>query len=203
MARLRREKIMAQMSEMQKHFINENKELFQQSLEELEASTSTAAENRYICMMLCLPVYWHLLLYRCLTKPSAFQSSHFRAHLCSTGMCWSLEVGWSSSSSVGHLYLVSRGARAPRSRQSHGACGICAKVNGSVQKPLPPLARPGCVSLWHHQHNYRSEVTICELMEVSKCVSELYDPLFMHPDLSLGIHTASCGHIMHATCWQR
>lgn len=42
MARLRREKIMAQMSEMQKHFINENKELFQQSLEELEASTSTA-----------------------------------------------------------------------------------------------------------------------------------------------------------------
>lgn len=47
MARLRREKIMAQMSEMQKHFINENKELFQQSLEELEASTSAATEHRY------------------------------------------------------------------------------------------------------------------------------------------------------------
>lgn len=46
MARLRREKIMAQMSEMQKHFINENKELFQQSLEELEASTSAAASCR-------------------------------------------------------------------------------------------------------------------------------------------------------------
>uniref|UniRef100_A0A3Q2Y0B2 E3 ubiquitin-protein ligase n=1 Tax=Hippocampus comes TaxID=109280 RepID=A0A3Q2Y0B2_HIPCM len=46
MARLRREKIMAQMSEMQKHFINENKELFQQSLEELEASTSADAEHR-------------------------------------------------------------------------------------------------------------------------------------------------------------
>lgn len=29
------------------------------------------------------------------------------------------------------------------------------------------------------------------------------DPLFMNPDLALGIHTASCGHIMHATCWQR
>ncbi|KAF7640710.1 hypothetical protein LDENG_00021130, partial [Lucifuga dentata] len=25
----------------------------------------------------------------------------------------------------------------------------------------------------------------------------------MHPDLSLGVHTASCGHVMHATCWQR
>lgn len=49
MARLRREKIMAQMSEMQKHFINENKELFQQSMEELEASTS-AADHRYNCI---------------------------------------------------------------------------------------------------------------------------------------------------------
>ncbi|XP_043095710.1 E3 ubiquitin-protein ligase UBR2-like isoform X2 [Puntigrus tetrazona] len=36
MARLRREKIMAQMSEMQRHFISENKELFQQSLDELD-----------------------------------------------------------------------------------------------------------------------------------------------------------------------
>lgn len=46
MARLRREKVMAQMSEMQKHFINENKELFQQSMEELEAAAATA-EHRY------------------------------------------------------------------------------------------------------------------------------------------------------------
>uniref|UniRef100_A0A8C6SAN5 E3 ubiquitin-protein ligase n=1 Tax=Neogobius melanostomus TaxID=47308 RepID=A0A8C6SAN5_9GOBI len=29
------------------------------------------------------------------------------------------------------------------------------------------------------------------------------DVLFMNSDLALGIHTASCGHIMHATCWQR
>uniref|UniRef100_A0A3B3CFX9 E3 ubiquitin-protein ligase n=1 Tax=Oryzias melastigma TaxID=30732 RepID=A0A3B3CFX9_ORYME len=39
MARLRREKIMAQMSEMQKNFINENKEMFQQSGEEMGVST--------------------------------------------------------------------------------------------------------------------------------------------------------------------
>ncbi|ETE66935.1 E3 ubiquitin-protein ligase UBR2, partial [Ophiophagus hannah] len=32
---------------------------------------------------------------------------------------------------------------------------------------------------------------------------EKYDPLFMHPDLSCGTHTGSCGHIMHAHCWQR
>lgn len=36
-----------------------------------------------------------------------------------------------------------------------------------------------------------------------RCASERHDPLFMPPDLSLGIHTASCGHIMHAICWQR
>lgn len=50
MARLRREKIMAQMSEMQRHFINENKELFQQSLEELDATTSAALEHRCVCV---------------------------------------------------------------------------------------------------------------------------------------------------------
>ncbi|XP_053535040.1 E3 ubiquitin-protein ligase UBR2-like [Ictalurus punctatus] len=30
---------------------------------------------------------------------------------------------------------------------------------------------------------------------------ESYDPLFMHPDLSFGTHTGSCGHIMHSHCW--
>ncbi|KAL8185338.1 UNVERIFIED_CONTAM: E3 ubiquitin-protein ligase ubr2, partial [Gekko kuhli] len=44
-ARLRREKIMAQMSEMQRHFIDENKELFQQTLDELETSTSRVHDN--------------------------------------------------------------------------------------------------------------------------------------------------------------
>jgi len=33
--------------------------------------------------------------------------------------------------------------------------------------------------------------------------TEKYDPLFMHPDLSCGTHTGSCGHVMHAHCWQR
>nr|XP_056707151.1 E3 ubiquitin-protein ligase UBR1 [Euleptes europaea] len=29
------------------------------------------------------------------------------------------------------------------------------------------------------------------------------DPLFMDIDLSCGIHTGSCGHVMHAACWQK
>lgn len=28
-------------------------------------------------------------------------------------------------------------------------------------------------------------------------------PLFMSPYLALGTHTGSCGHVMHATCWQK
>uniref|UniRef100_A0A4W3JLJ4 E3 ubiquitin-protein ligase n=1 Tax=Callorhinchus milii TaxID=7868 RepID=A0A4W3JLJ4_CALMI len=29
------------------------------------------------------------------------------------------------------------------------------------------------------------------------------DPLFMHPDLGCGTHAGSCGHVMHASCWQK
>uniref|UniRef100_A0A8C9SYM4 E3 ubiquitin-protein ligase n=1 Tax=Scleropages formosus TaxID=113540 RepID=A0A8C9SYM4_SCLFO len=32
---------------------------------------------------------------------------------------------------------------------------------------------------------------------------ETYNPLFMHPDLAVGTHTGSCGHVMHASCWQK
>uniref|UniRef100_A0A3Q3KU88 E3 ubiquitin-protein ligase n=1 Tax=Mastacembelus armatus TaxID=205130 RepID=A0A3Q3KU88_9TELE len=28
-------------------------------------------------------------------------------------------------------------------------------------------------------------------------------PLFMPPELTMGTHTGSCGHVMHATCWQK
>ncbi|CAJ1073672.1 E3 ubiquitin-protein ligase UBR1 [Xyrichtys novacula] len=28
-------------------------------------------------------------------------------------------------------------------------------------------------------------------------------PLFMPPELAVGTHTGSCGHVMHATCWQK
>ncbi|KAM7109239.1 LOW QUALITY PROTEIN: E3 ubiquitin-protein ligase UBR1 [Ciconia maguari] len=34
-------------------------------------------------------------------------------------------------------------------------------------------------------------------------LSDTLDPLFMHPDLPCGTHTGSCGHVMHAACWQK
>ncbi|XP_063428523.1 E3 ubiquitin-protein ligase UBR2-like isoform X1 [Mytilus trossulus] len=30
-----------------------------------------------------------------------------------------------------------------------------------------------------------------------------YDPTFMSADLNTDVHTSSCGHVMHADCWQR
>ncbi|XP_034537441.1 E3 ubiquitin-protein ligase UBR2 [Notolabrus celidotus] len=147
MARLRREKIMAQMSEMQKHFINENKELFQQSLEELEASTSAAAEN---------------------SPPSLEQS-------CLSEVC----VG-------------------PR------------RISGAERRQLVT-----CILCQEEQEvkGHRKAMVLAAFVQRSTVLSknrqrslpdpESHEPLFMHPDLSLGIHTASCGHIMHATCWQR
>ncbi|XP_054874656.1 E3 ubiquitin-protein ligase UBR2 isoform X4 [Amphiprion ocellaris] len=147
MARLRREKIMAQMSEMQKHFINENKELFQQSLEELEASTSSAAEH---------------------SPPSL------------------------------ELTCVSQVCVGPR------------RVGGAERRQLVT-----CILCQEEQEvkGHGRAMVLAAFVQRSTVLSknrhrnlpdpERYDPLFMHPDLSLGIHTASCGHIMHATCWQR
>ncbi|XP_040905463.1 E3 ubiquitin-protein ligase UBR2 isoform X2 [Toxotes jaculatrix] len=147
MARLRREKIMAQMSEMQKHFINENKELFQQSLEELEASTSAAAEN----------------------SPSS------SVETCVSQVC----VGPRRVGGAERRQLVT--------------CILCQEeqeVRGHGRAMvLAAFVQRSTVLSKNRRRNLPNP--------------ERHDPLFMHPDLSLGIHTASCGHIMHATCWQR
>ncbi|XP_031177403.1 E3 ubiquitin-protein ligase UBR2 isoform X2 [Sander lucioperca] len=147
MARLRREKIMAQMSEMQKHFINENKELFQQSLEELEASTSAAADS------------------------------------------------------------------SPPSADSGGVSQVCVgpkRVGGAERRQLVT-----CILCQEEQEvrGHGRAMVLAAFVQRSTVLSknrrrnlpdpEHHDPVFMHPDLSLGIYTASCGHIMHATCWQR
>uniref|UniRef100_A0A3B4FKK5 E3 ubiquitin-protein ligase n=1 Tax=Pundamilia nyererei TaxID=303518 RepID=A0A3B4FKK5_9CICH len=146
MARLRREKIMAQMSEMQKHFINENKELFQQSMEELEASTSAADHN----------------------PPSA------------------------------ELTCVSQVAVGPRrvggtERRQLVTCILCQE-----EQEVRGHSRAMVLAAFVQRSTVLSKNRHCNLPN-----PEHRDPLFMHPDLCLGIHTASCGHIMHATCWQR
>uniref|UniRef100_A0A8C2ZTY2 E3 ubiquitin-protein ligase n=1 Tax=Cyclopterus lumpus TaxID=8103 RepID=A0A8C2ZTY2_CYCLU len=147
MARLRREKIMAQMSEMQKHFINENKELFQQSLEELEASTSAAADN----------------------SPPSSEST------CVAQVC----VGPRRVGGAEHRQLVT--------------CILCQE-----EQEVRGQGRAMVLAAFIQRSTVLSKNRRRNLPD-----PERHDPLFMNPDLSLGIHTASCGHIMHATCWQR
>ncbi|XP_073666813.1 E3 ubiquitin-protein ligase UBR2 isoform X6 [Tursiops truncatus] len=142
-ARLRREKIMAQMSEMQRHFIDENKELFQQTLE-LDASISAVLDN------------------------SPMVSDMTRTAL------------------------------------------------GPAQTPVPEQRQFVTCILCQEEQEVKVEsraMVLAAFVQRSTVLSknrskfiqdpEKYDPLFMHPDLSCGTHTGSCGHIMHAHCWQR
>uniref|UniRef100_A0A672PVT1 E3 ubiquitin-protein ligase n=1 Tax=Sinocyclocheilus grahami TaxID=75366 RepID=A0A672PVT1_SINGR len=146
MARLRREKIMAQMSEMQRHFINENKELFQQSLEELDPSTSSTLEH----------------------SPSSCDSTL----VCVGPRRW--RAGGGERRQVVTCILCQEEQEI---RTDGKAMVLAAFVQRSTvmskNRKRPP-------------HN-----------------PDKYDPLFMHPDLSFGTHTGSCGHIMHSHCWQR
>lgn len=146
MARLRREKIMAQMSEMQKHFINENKELFQQSLEELEASTSTAADH---------------------SPPSS--------EVCVSEVC----VGPRRSGGWDKRQLVT--------------CILCQE-----EQEVRGQGRAMVLAAF-----VQRSTVLSKNRRRAPPDPEHHDPLFMHPDLAFGTHTASCGHIMHATCWQR
>ncbi|KAJ4923804.1 hypothetical protein JOQ06_028059 [Pogonophryne albipinna] len=140
MARLRREKIMAQMSEMQKHFINENKDLF------LEASGSTA------------------------------ESSPPR----------------SDPPCVSQVCLAPRRSGAAQRRQLV-TCILCQE-----EQEVRGQGRAMVLAAFVQRSTVLSKNRRRSLPDPVH-----YDPLFMHPDLSLGTHTASCGHIMHANCWQR
>nr|XP_045365352.1 E3 ubiquitin-protein ligase UBR2 isoform X6 [Camelus bactrianus] len=142
-ARLRREKIMAQMSEMQRHFIDENKELFQQTLE-LDASISAVLDNS--------PV-------------------------------------------VSDMNLTALGpaqTQVPEQRQ-FVTCILCQE-----EQEVKVESRAMVLAAFVQRSTVLSK-------DRSKFIQdpEKYDPLFMHPDLSCGTHTGSCGHVMHAHCWQR
>ncbi|XP_072565835.1 E3 ubiquitin-protein ligase UBR2 isoform X4 [Paramormyrops kingsleyae] len=144
MARLRREKIMAQMSAMQRHFIDENKELFQQSLEELDASTSASLEH-------------------------------------------------SPSSPDAALLCVGPRRTRPTEKRQVVTCILCQEeqeIRGDGRAMVLAAFVQRSTVMSRNRHRPPPN-------------PERHDPLFMHPDLSFGTHTGSCGHIMHSHCWQR
>ncbi|XP_075451842.1 E3 ubiquitin-protein ligase UBR2 isoform X1 [Ascaphus truei] len=143
-ARLRREKIMAQMCEMQRHFIDENKELFQQTIAEFNASTSTAHEH---------------------------------------------------SPAMSDTKLIALGPHQTRvTEQRHLATCILCQEEQAFKVDNKAMVLAAFIQ--------RSTVFSTNRSKVIQD-PENYDPLFMHPDLACGTHTGSCGHIMHAHCWQR
>ncbi|XP_048391608.1 E3 ubiquitin-protein ligase UBR2 isoform X2 [Stegostoma tigrinum] len=142
-ARLRREKILAQMSEMQRHFIDENRELFQQTLEELEASSSTVTDNSPI---------------------------------------------------VPDAALIALGPRQTRvfEEKQVVTCILCQeeqeiRMNNKAMV-LASFVQRSTVLSKNRTRTFQDP--------------ENHDPLFMPPDLACGTHIGSCGHIMHAHCWQ-
>ncbi|KAM4607650.1 LOW QUALITY PROTEIN: E3 ubiquitin-protein ligase UBR2 [Polymixia lowei] len=145
MARLRREKVMAQMSEMQKHFINQNKELFQHNLEDPETSSTTVEAG---------PVGPDLsAALVCVGPRRCVRGEGRRVVTCI--LCQEEQEVRATGRAMVLAAFVQRSTVLSRNR--------------SRAPPDPE----------HH------------------------DPLFTHTDLAFGTHTSSCGHIMHATCWQR
>ncbi|KAG7466311.1 hypothetical protein MATL_G00163480 [Megalops atlanticus] len=144
-AKLHRQKIMAQMSAMQKNFIETHKMLY-------ENMPESGGQG----------------------EPSASIES------CA------MELG-ESRVAVGPQRGVTLAEREVLT------CILCQEEQ-EVQADAPAMVLTACVQ--------RSAVlTQCRGKALPN--SETFDPLFMHPDLAVGTHTGSCGHVMHATCWQK
>ncbi|XP_051578839.1 E3 ubiquitin-protein ligase UBR1 isoform X1 [Myxocyprinus asiaticus] len=144
-AKAHRQKIMAQMSAMQKNFIESNKMLYDnvpESLSQSEAATSVKSFGMDVDDS------------RVAVGP--------QQGLCSTD--------WGALT-----------------------CILCQEEQ-EVQAWAPAMVLTACVQ--------RSTVlTQCRGKTLS--AKENHYPMFMPPDLAVGTHTGSCGHVMHATCWQK
>uniref|UniRef100_A0A8C2B7C4 E3 ubiquitin-protein ligase n=1 Tax=Cyprinus carpio TaxID=7962 RepID=A0A8C2B7C4_CYPCA len=141
-AKAHRQKIMAQMSAMQKNFIESNKMLYDNVPESSSQSDTAASVDR-----------------------SPLSSSRVavgpQQGVCSTD--WEAQI-----------------------------CILCQEEQ-EVQAQAPAMVLTACVQ--------RSTV-LTQNRGKTLSPKGTY-PLFMPPDLAVGTHTGSCGHVMHATCWQK
>ncbi|XP_016110490.1 E3 ubiquitin-protein ligase UBR1-like [Sinocyclocheilus grahami] len=143
-AKAHRQKIMAQMSAMQKNFIESNKMLYDNVPESSSQSDTAASVDS--CRM-------DVDESRVAVGP--------QQGVCSTD--WEAQI-----------------------------CILCQEEQ-EVQAQAPAMVLTACVQ--------RSTVLT---QNRGKTLSPKGSyPLFMPPDLAVGTHTGSCGHVMHATCWQK
>ncbi|XP_061600229.1 E3 ubiquitin-protein ligase UBR1 [Cololabis saira] len=147
-AKLHRQKIMAQMSAMQKNFIESNKMLYDNMPESgtqgepVTANESGAMKQRELC----------------------------------------IAIG------------PNRGSTPPEREVL--TCILCQEEQ-EVLAQAPAMVLTACVQ--------RSTVlTQCRgKIPTNRADGPGTYPLFMPPELAVGTHTGSCGHVMHATCWQK
>uniref|UniRef100_A0A669C038 E3 ubiquitin-protein ligase n=1 Tax=Oreochromis niloticus TaxID=8128 RepID=A0A669C038_ORENI len=138
-AKLHRQKIMAQMSAMQKNFIESNKMLYENMPESGTQGETVASTGEELC----------------------------------------IAVGPHRGSTPADREVLT--------------CILCQEEQ-EVMAQAPAMGLAACVQ--------RSTVLTQCRGKIPSRPGTSY-PLFMPPDLNVGTHTGSCGHVMHATCWQK
>ncbi|XP_015206315.2 E3 ubiquitin-protein ligase UBR1 isoform X1 [Lepisosteus oculatus] len=156
-AKLHRQKIMAQMSAMQKNFIETHKLLYESTPESAGQGETSRVPER--------------------------EKNGIKRFLFS---------------SPAMILRESRVAVGPKrglalAEREVLTCILCQEEQ-EVQATAPAMVLTACVQ--------RSTVlTQCRGKTLPNTETSI--PLFMHPDLAVGTHTGSCGHVMHALCWQK
>uniref|UniRef100_A0A8B9FID4 E3 ubiquitin-protein ligase n=1 Tax=Amazona collaria TaxID=241587 RepID=A0A8B9FID4_9PSIT len=142
-ARLHRQKIMAQMSALQKNFIETHKLLYENTLEAQGKEDAIMEEE-------------------------------------------------SMSSAIDYSRIALGPKRGPSVAEKEVLTCILCQEEQEVKLESAAMVLSACVQKSTALTQNRSRI-----IELSG------DPLFMHPDLPCGTHTGSCGHVMHAACWQK
>uniref|UniRef100_A0AAV2JE81 E3 ubiquitin-protein ligase n=1 Tax=Knipowitschia caucasica TaxID=637954 RepID=A0AAV2JE81_KNICA len=147
-AKLHRQKIMAQMSAMQKNFIESNKMLYDNMPESglqgepVTSSESSASNPREVCVAI---------------------GPH----------------------------------RGPTPADREVLTCILCQEEQEVTTQAAAMVLTACVQRSTVLTQCRGRIPAAQTQEGTSY------PLFMPPELALGTHTSSCGHVMHATCWQK
>ncbi|XP_069714258.1 E3 ubiquitin-protein ligase UBR1 isoform X4 [Phaenicophaeus curvirostris] len=145
-ARLHRQKIMAQMSALQRNFIETHKLLYENTLE-AQGKEDTIMEDE------------------------------------------------SMSSAIDYSRIALGPKRGPSVSEKEVLTCILCQEEQEVKLESAAMVLSACVQKSTALTQNRSRI-----LELS---GDTLDPLFMHPDLPCGTHTGSCGHVMHAVCWQK
>uniref|UniRef100_A0A8C2Z771 E3 ubiquitin-protein ligase n=1 Tax=Cyclopterus lumpus TaxID=8103 RepID=A0A8C2Z771_CYCLU len=142
-AKLHRQKIMAQMSTMQKNFIESNKMLYDNMPETGTQGGDCAMEHRELCVA----------------------------------------IGPHRGSSPAEREVLT--------------CILCQEEQ-EVAAQAPAMVLTACVQRSTVLTQCRGRIPTNRADGTGTSY-----PLFMPPELAVGTHTGSCGHVMHATCWQK